>query len=146
MHFEVSGGNSLKGTIEPQGAKNEALQVISAVLLRRETVIISNVPDILDVNLLISLLESLGVEVIKISAGEYSFTAKNINPDYLLSEDFSIKSGHLRGSVMIAGPLLGRYNKAVIPQPGGDKIGRRRLDTRSEERRVGKEWRRREAL
>src|SRR5690606_16204716 len=129
MHFEVSGGNSLKGTIEPQGAKNEALQVISAVLLTRETVIISNVPDILDVNLLISLLESLGVEVIKISAGEYSFTAKNINLDYLLSEDFSIKSGHLRGSVMIAGPLLARYNKAVIPQPGGDKIGRRRLDT-----------------
>lgn len=129
MHFEVTGGNPLTGEITPQGAKNEALQVISACLLTGETVTISNIPDILDVNLLISLLKSIGVKVNHLSEGSYSFTAGVIDTGYLTSEDFLKKSGHLRGSVMIAGPLLARFQKAIIPRPGGDKIGRRRLDT-----------------
>lgn len=129
MHFEVTGGNALKGIIEPQGAKNEALQVISAVLLTEEPVTISNIPDILDVNLLINLLQEMGVKVEKLSPGQYRFTARNVNPDYITSEEFISKSGHLRGSVMIAGPMLARFGKALIPRPGGDKIGRRRLDT-----------------
>jgi UDP-N-acetylglucosamine 1-carboxyvinyltransferase len=127
--FEVRGGNRLKGDIVPQGAKNEALQIISAVLLTPETVTISNIPDILDVNLLIELLADIGVQVNRISRDTCEFTAANIDLPYLQSPEFKKKSGRLRGSVMIAGPLLARYGKAYIPKPGGDKIGRRRLDT-----------------
>ncbi|HEY0611470.1 MAG TPA: UDP-N-acetylglucosamine 1-carboxyvinyltransferase [Chitinophaga sp.] len=127
--FEVRGGHRLKGEIVPQGAKNEALQIISAVLLTPETVTISNIPDILDVNLLIELLADIGVQVNRISRDTCEFTAANIDMAYLQSPEFKKKSGRLRGSVMIAGPLLARYGKAYIPKPGGDKIGRRRLDT-----------------
>lgn len=127
--FEVRGGNRLKGEIVPQGAKNEALQIISAVLLTPETVTISNIPDILDVNLLIELLADIGVQVNRTSRDTCEFTAANIDMAYLQSPEFKKKSGRLRGSVMIAGPLLARYGKAYIPKPGGDKIGRRRLDT-----------------
>lgn len=128
--FEVRGGNRLKGEIIPQGAKNEALQIISAVLLTPEKVIISNIPDIIDVNLLIELLQDTGV---KVSRGEdrsvCEFQADAIDMEYLESAEFKKKSGRLRGSVMMAGPLLARFGKAYIPKPGGDKIGRRRLDT-----------------
>ncbi|WP_298740223.1 UDP-N-acetylglucosamine 1-carboxyvinyltransferase [uncultured Chitinophaga sp.] len=127
--FEVRGGNRLKGEIVPQGAKNEALQIISAVLLTPETVTISNIPDILDVNLLIELLADIGVQVNRVSRDTCEFTAADIDLAYLQSPEFKKKSGRLRGSVMIAGPLLARYGKAYIPKPGGDKIGRRRLDT-----------------
>jgi len=127
--FEVRGGNRLKGDIVPQGAKNEALQIISAVLLTPEKVTISNIPDILDVNLLIELLADIGVAVNRVSRDTCEFTAANIDMAYLQSAEFKKKSGRLRGSVMIAGPLLARYGKAYIPKPGGDKIGRRRLDT-----------------
>lgn len=127
--FEVIGGNKLKGTIIPQGAKNEALQVISAVLLSAEEVIIENIPDIIDVNLLIDLLKEMGVKVKQINSSTYSFIADDIDIDYLASQTFRNKGGMLRGSVMLAGPLLARFKKAYIPKPGGDKIGRRRLDT-----------------
>jgi UDP-N-acetylglucosamine 1-carboxyvinyltransferase len=127
--FEVRGGNRLKGEIVPQGAKNEALQIISAVLLTPEKVTISNIPDILDVNLLIELLGDIGVTVNRVSRDTCEFTAANIDMAYLQSPEFKKKSGRLRGSVMIAGPLLARFGKAYIPKPGGDKIGRRRLDT-----------------
>lgn len=127
--FEVKGGYSLKGEIIPQGAKNEALQIISATLMTPEEVIISNIPEILDVVKLIELLQSLGVEVERILEGEYSFKAKNINVEYLQTEDFKRQASSLRGSVMIIGPLLSRFGKAYLPKPGGDKIGRRRLDT-----------------
>ncbi len=127
--FEVRGGHRLKGEIVPQGAKNEALQIISAVLLTPEKVTISNIPDILDVNLLIELLGDIGVQVNRLSRDTCEFTAANIDMAYLQSPEFKKKSGRLRGSVMIAGPLLARYGKAYIPKPGGDKIGRRRLDT-----------------
>lgn len=127
--FEVRGGHRLKGEIVPQGAKNEALQIISAVLLTPETVTISNIPDILDVNLLIELLGDIGVQVNRVSRDTCEFTAANIDMAYLQSPEFKKKSGRLRGSVMIAGPLLARFGKAYIPKPGGDKIGRRRLDT-----------------
>jgi UDP-N-acetylglucosamine 1-carboxyvinyltransferase len=127
--FEVSGGKKLKGEITPQGAKNEALQIISAVLLTNEKVTIHNVPDIIDVNLQIELLESLGVKVEKIADHSYNFRADDVNIDHLSSQLFRDKTGKLRGSVMLAGPLLGRFKKAYIPKPGGDKIGRRRLDT-----------------
>lgn len=127
--FEVIGGKKLSGTIVPQGAKNEALQVISAVLLTNQTITIHNIPDILDVNLLIELLFDMGVQVNKISSHSYSFKADNVNDEYLSTDEFRNKSGKLRGSVMLAGPMLARYNKAYIPKPGGDKIGRRRLDT-----------------
>lgn len=127
--FEVIGGKQLKGNIVPQGAKNEALQILSAVVLTKEPVTISNIPDILDVNLLIELLQEMGVEVNRINQDTYQFQADNIQVDYLASEDFRKKSGRLRGSVMLAGPLLARFKKAFIPKPGGDKIGRRRLDT-----------------
>ncbi|MFN4007846.1 MAG: UDP-N-acetylglucosamine 1-carboxyvinyltransferase [Chitinophagaceae bacterium] len=127
--FEVFGGKTLKGTITPQGAKNEALQVISAVVLTDATVTISNIPNILDVNLLIELLQDIGVQVQQLSADTYSFTAAHINFDYVNSDAFRKKSGRLRGSVMLAGPMLARFQKAYIPKPGGDKIGRRRLDT-----------------
>lgn len=127
--FEVRGGHRLKGEIVPQGAKNEALQIISAVLLTPEKVTISNIPDILDVNLLIELLSDIGVQVNRISRDTCEFTAAQIDMAYLQSPEFKKKSGRLRGSVMIAGPLLARFGKAYIPKPGGDKIGRRRLDT-----------------
>jgi UDP-N-acetylglucosamine 1-carboxyvinyltransferase len=127
--FEVIGGRQLKGEIIPQGAKNEALQIINAVLLTPEKVTISNIPDILDVNLLIDLLGEMGVKIDRQSRDTCVFQADAVNIDYLRSEAYRNKSGRLRGSVMIAGPMLARYRKAFIPKPGGDKIGRRRLDT-----------------
>ncbi|WP_295237616.1 UDP-N-acetylglucosamine 1-carboxyvinyltransferase [Sediminibacterium sp.] len=127
--FEVIGGKQLKGSITPQGAKNEALQILSAVVLTKQTVTISNIPDILDVNLLIELLKEMGVQANRINQDTYQFQANEIDVDYLASEKFRQKSGRLRGSVMLAGPLLARFKKAFIPKPGGDKIGRRRLDT-----------------
>ncbi|KIC92129.1 UDP-N-acetylglucosamine 1-carboxyvinyltransferase [Flavihumibacter sp. ZG627] len=127
--FEVTGGKKLSGTIIPQGAKNEALQIISAVLLTPEAVTIRNIPDILDVNLLIELLQDMGVTVDRPERHTATFRANNVNIDYLHSEAFRSKSGRLRGSVMFAGPMLARFKKAFIPKPGGDKIGRRRLDT-----------------
>jgi UDP-N-acetylglucosamine 1-carboxyvinyltransferase len=127
--FEVTGGRRLKGEIIPQGAKNEALQVISAVLLSRGKITISNIPDILDVNLLIELLQEMGVKTNRSSRHVCSFQADDVNVDYLNSETYRKKSGRLRGSVMLAGPLLARFKIAFVPKPGGDKIGRRRLDT-----------------
>src|ERR1700744_955816 len=127
--FEVTGGNKLRGEIIPQGAKNEALQIISAVLLTPEKMTISNIPDILDVNLLIELLGEMGVKIDRISRDTCVFQADTIDIDYLRSDAFRTKSGKLRGSVMLAGPMLARFRKAYIPKPGGDKIGRRRLDT-----------------
>ncbi len=127
--FIIEGGHTLKGDITPQGAKNEALQVISAVLLTEERVVIKNIPCILDVNNLIYLLQDLGVKVEKLNETDFSFTAKDINLTYLESDEYLKKSAALRGSVMFAGPLLSRFKKASMPKPGGDKIGRRRLDT-----------------
>lgn len=127
--FVINGGKPLKGEITPQGAKNEALQVISAVLLTAEKVTISNIPDIKDVNKLIELLGDMGVIVERVNEHTYTFEAKDINQDFFLSEAFKSKGGGLRGSIMIVGPLLARFGKASIPKPGGDKIGRRRLDT-----------------
>lgn len=127
--FEIVGGKKLKGEIIPQGAKNEALQILSAVLLTEEEIIVSNIPDIKDVNKLIDLLIALGVSVNRMDKDTYSFEAKNINIDYFQSEEFKEKGSGLRGSIMIVGPLLARFGKAAIPKPGGDKIGRRRLDT-----------------
>jgi UDP-N-acetylglucosamine 1-carboxyvinyltransferase len=127
--FEIVGGKPLKGEIIPQGAKNEALQIISAVLLTEEKITISNIPDIKDVNKLIELIGDLGVQVERLSKDTYTFEAKNINLDFFQSESFRAKGGSLRGSIMIVGPLLARFGKAAIPKPGGDKIGRRRLDT-----------------
>src|SRR6476661_2651478 len=127
--FEVQGGIKLQGEIIPQGAKNEALQIISAVLLTPEEVTISNVPDITDVNLLITLLQEMNVKVVKKDAHTYSFQADDVDIEYLQSEAYHSQSGKLRGSVMFAGPLLARFKKAYLPKPGGDKIGRRRLDT-----------------
>jgi len=127
--FQIEGGRRLSGTIIPQGAKNEALQVICAVLLTPESVTISNIPDIIDVNNLIGLLADLGVEIIRENENSYTFKAENINLDYLYTEEFYLKSAALRGSVMLVGPMVARFGKAIIPKPGGDKIGRRRLDT-----------------
>ena len=127
--FIIEGGHRLSGTIAPQGAKNEALEVICATLLTTEEVIIRNVPDILDVNNLIKLLQDIGVKVKKLSPNEFSFQADEVNLDYLESSDFVKKCSSLRGSVLMIGPLLGRFGKATIAKPGGDKIGRRRLDT-----------------
>ncbi len=127
--FVVNGGKSLKGEITPQGAKNEALQVICAVLLTHEKVTIRNIPDIADVNKIIELLSSMGVKVIRESKSVASFEAQTINLDYLQTPEFRAQSVSLRGSVMVVGPLLARFGKAFIPKPGGDKIGRRRLDT-----------------
>src|SRR5829696_4769663 len=127
--FEVTGGKKLKGEIIPQGAKNEALQIISAVLLTGEKVTIGNIPDILDVNNLIDLLKEMKVKVERPERHTCTFQADNVNLNYLRSDEFKSKSGRLRGSVMLAGPMLARYKKAFIPKPGGDKIGRRRLDT-----------------
>ena len=130
--FKVKGGNNLSGIIIPQGAKNEALQVISAVLLTEKIVTIDNIPNIIDVNRLIDLLDNLGVTVKKINQNKYSFESKNIDLDYLNTIDFETKAKGLRGSIMIIGPLLSRFGKASIPKPGGDKIGRRKLDTHFE--------------
>ncbi|MEO6903401.1 MAG: UDP-N-acetylglucosamine 1-carboxyvinyltransferase [Bacteroidia bacterium] len=127
--FEIIGGNKLKGEIIPQGAKNEALQILCAVLLTPEKVVISNIPDIIDVNKLIDLLRDLGVKVEKTGHEEYTFQADYVNVDYLNSPEFKKKGSGLRGSIMIVGPLLSRFGKGYIPRPGGDKIGRRRLDT-----------------
>jgi UDP-N-acetylglucosamine 1-carboxyvinyltransferase len=128
-HFEVVGGKRLSGTIVPQGAKNEALQVLSAVLISASEITIHNVPDIVDVNLQIQLLQEMGVKVQPLQPGSFSFRADEVDFEYLGSPAFLAKSGKLRGSVMMAGALLGRYKKAYMPKPGGDKIGRRRLDT-----------------
>ncbi|MDY0097728.1 MAG: UDP-N-acetylglucosamine 1-carboxyvinyltransferase [Bacteroidales bacterium] len=127
--FIIQGGKTLKGEIIPQGAKNEALQVICAVLLTPHRVTIHNIPDISDVNILIDLLESLGVGITRESPGTISFEARNMNREYLSTKEFRILSSSLRGSIMIAGPLLARFGKVIIPRPGGDKIGRRRVDT-----------------
>lgn len=127
--FIIEGGHALSGTITPQGAKNEALEVICAALLTPEEVRIKNIPDILDVNNLIKLLTDIGVTVERISRNEYSFKAENINLGYLESDEFIRKCASLRGSVLMIGPLLARFGKAVVTKPGGDKIGRRRLDT-----------------
>ncbi|MEI6696778.1 MAG: UDP-N-acetylglucosamine 1-carboxyvinyltransferase [Bacteroidota bacterium] len=127
--FEITGGKRLQGEIIPQGAKNEALQVICAVLLTPEKITISNIPDIRDVNKLIELLSEMGVKVEKTATEQFTFQADDVNLEYLKTEAFKIKAASLRGSVMIVGPLLARFGKAYIPQPGGDKIGRRRLDT-----------------
>ncbi|MAZ31376.1 MAG: UDP-N-acetylglucosamine 1-carboxyvinyltransferase [Flavobacteriales bacterium] len=127
--FKIKGGKKLSGEITPQGAKNEALQIISAVLLTPEKVIVHNIPDIIDVNKLIEILIDLGVKVEKLTKGSYTFQADEIDLNYLLSESFKEKGGKLRGSIMIVGPLLARFGQAAIPRPGGDKIGRRRLDT-----------------
>ncbi|WP_317899995.1 UDP-N-acetylglucosamine 1-carboxyvinyltransferase [Aurantibacillus circumpalustris] len=127
--FEVHGGNKLKGDIIPQGAKNEALQVICAVLLTKEKVVIGNVPNIVDINKLIELLSELGVKVEKTGHEEFTFQADDVNVDYLVSPEFKKKGGSLRGSMMVVGPMLTRFGKAYMPKPGGDKIGRRRVDT-----------------
>ena len=127
--FEVRGGNKLEGEINPQGAKNEALQILSAVLLTAEPVEINNVPNIIDVILLIELLKEMNVKIEQLGANSYRFQADDVDVEYLQSEAYFKKSGRLRGSVMLAGPLLARFKKAYLPKPGGDKIGRRRLDT-----------------
>ena len=130
--FQIEGGHKLKGEIRPQGAKNEVLQILCAVLLTPQEVIIENIPDIIDVNKLIGILGNLGVKIQKLGKGKYSFKADDINLDYLKSELFKTQGGSLRGSIMIVGPLLARFGKGYIPRPGGDKIGRRRLDTHFE--------------
>ncbi len=128
-YFKVNGGKQLKGEIVPQGAKNEALQIISAVLLTSEKITIENIPDIRDVIKLIELLSDMGVSVQKLNNNTYTFEAKEVNQKFLLSQDFKNKGAGLRGSIMIVGPLLARFGKGFIPEPGGDKIGRRHLDT-----------------
>jgi len=130
--FKIEGGVPLKGEITPQGAKNEALQILCAVLLTPEKVTINNIPDIIDVNKLITLLKNLGVKVEKIGKGSYTFISDEVNMAYLESEAFKKEGSSLRGSIMIVGPLLARFGKGYIPKPGGDKIGRRRLDTHFE--------------
>ncbi|MDA8640122.1 UDP-N-acetylglucosamine 1-carboxyvinyltransferase [Flavobacteriaceae bacterium] len=130
--FIIKGGKQLKGNITPQGAKNEALQILCAVLLTPEKVTINNIPDIIDVNKLIQLLRNFGVKVEQIATGSYSFQADEINLDYLSSDQYKIDGRGLRGSIMLVGPLLARFGKGSIPRPGGDKIGRRRLDTHFE--------------
>ncbi|NCD43155.1 MAG: UDP-N-acetylglucosamine 1-carboxyvinyltransferase, partial [Bacteroidia bacterium] len=127
--FIINGGKRLAGEITPQGAKNEALQVLCATLLTDQPLEIANLPDILDVNNLIDLLCSMGVEKQQVNDTTIRFHAHTINFDYLKSEAFRLKAGKIRGSIMLAGPLLGRYQQAFISKPGGDKIGRRRLDT-----------------
>lgn len=130
--FEIYGGKPLKGELIPQGAKNEALQILCAVLLTPEKVTISNIPDIIDVNKLINLLQVMGVKIEKVEKGTYVFQAKDIDLEYLKTEDFKKRASSLRGSIMIVGPLLARFGRGYIPKPGGDKIGRRRLDTHFE--------------
>ncbi len=130
--FKIEGGHQLSGEITPQGAKNEALQILCAVLLTSKEVIINNIPDIVDVNKLISLLQDLGVKVAKKGKGSYSFKADDVDLDYLQSDRYKQDGSRLRGSIMLVGPLLGRFGRGYIPKPGGDKIGRRRLDTHFE--------------
>ena len=130
--FKIEGGHQLKGSIQPQGAKNEALQILCAVLLSPEKITIHNIPEIIDVNKLIDLLSKLGVKVNKLAKGSYSFQSDEINLEYLETEAFKVDGRGLRGSIMIVGPLLARFGKGYIPKPGGDKIGRRRLDTHFE--------------
>ena len=130
--FKIEGGHQLKGAIQPQGAKNEALQILCAVLLSPEKITINNIPEIIDVNKLIVLLGKLGVKVNKLGKGSYSFQADEINLEYLETDAFKVDGSGLRGSIMIVGPLLSRFGKGYIPKPGGDKIGRRRLDTHFE--------------
>ncbi|MDG1572776.1 UDP-N-acetylglucosamine 1-carboxyvinyltransferase [Robiginitalea sp. M366] len=130
--FRIEGGHTLKGAITPQGAKNEALQILCAVLLTPERVTIHNIPDIVDVNKLIAILENLGVKIQKKGKGSYTFKADDINLEYLRSEAFKVDGRALRGSIMLVGPLLARFGQGFIPKPGGDKIGRRRLDTHFE--------------
>ena len=130
--FQIEGGHKLKGEIRPQGAKNEALQILCAVLLTEEEVIIENIPDIRDVNKLIGILGNLGVKIQKLGKGKFAFRSDDINLNYLESELFKQEGSSLRGSIMIVGPLLARFGKGYIPRPGGDKIGRRRLDTHFE--------------
>lgn len=130
--FKIEGGNQLKGAIQPQGAKNEALQILCAVLLTSELVTINNIPNIIDVNKLIYLLNKLGVKINQLSDSSYTFQADEINLKYLESSEFKVDGAGLRGSIMIVGPLLARFGKGYIPKPGGDKIGRRRLDTHFE--------------
>ena len=130
--FKIEGGHKLQGAIQPQGAKNEALQIVCAVLLTAEPVTISNIPDIRDVNKLITILSHLGVKVQKKDKGTYTFQADNLDLAYLESDAFKEEGSALRGSIMIVGPLLARFGKGYIPRPGGDKIGRRRLDTHFE--------------
>lgn len=130
--FKIEGGNALKGEITPQGAKNEALQILCAVLITTEKVTIENIPDIRDVNKLIQILENLGVKIQKLAKGKYSFQSDELNLDYLESDQFKEEGSGIRGSIMIVGPLLARFGKGYIPTPGGDKIGRRRLDTHFE--------------
>ena len=127
--FIIEGGHPLSGSIKPQGAKNEALEVISAVLLTEEKVTISNIPDILDVKNLLDLFASMGVKVTRLEKGTYSFQADSLDRQFIFSEDFVRKCSRLRGSVMVAGPLLARFGEVYFPKPGGDKIGRRRVDT-----------------
>ena len=127
--FIIEGGRKLSGEIEPQGAKNEALQILCAVLLSPEKITINNLPDIVDINILIDLLSDLGVKIQKLSPISYTFKSDEINLDYLTSDEFKTKGTRIRGSIMIVGPLLARFGKGYIPKPGGDKIGRRRLDT-----------------
>lgn len=127
--FKIEGGHKLKGSIQPQGAKNEALQILCAVLLTPDVITIHNIPDIVDVNKLINLLKKLGVKVKKLSHGSFTFQADDVNLKYLESDEFKIDGRGLRGSIMIVGPLLARFGRGYIPKPGGDKIGRRRLDT-----------------
>ena len=130
--FKIEGGHKLNGTITPQGAKNEALQILCAVLLTPEKVTIHNIPDIIDINKLIFILGELGVKINKLDKNSYTFQADNINLEYLESPEFKRDGSSLRGSIMIVGPLLARFGKGYIPRPGGDKIGRRRLDTHFE--------------
>ncbi len=130
--FRIEGGHQLHGEITPQGAKNEALQILCAVLLSEEKITINNIPDIVDVNKLIALLEDLGVKIQKKGEGSYTFKADDVNLDYLQSAKFKEDGRGLRGSIMLVGPLLARFGKGYIPKPGGDKIGRRRLDTHFE--------------
>ncbi len=130
--FVIEGGHQLEGEITPQGAKNEALQIICAVLLTAEAVTIHNIPDIIDVNRLIVILRNFGVKVTELAKGSYTFQADEVNLDYLTSDEFKEEGKGLRGSVMLLGPFLGRFKKGSIPRPGGDKIGRRRLDTHFE--------------
>ena len=127
--FIIEGGRKLSGEIEPQGAKNEALQILCAVLLTPEKITINNLPDIVDINILIDLLSDLGVKIQKLSQSSYTFQSDEINLNYLTSDEFKTKGTRIRGSIMIVGPLLARFGKGYIPKPGGDKIGRRRLDT-----------------
>ena len=130
--FVIEGGKALKGSITPQGAKNEALQILCAVLLTADQITINNIPDIVDVNILITLLKNLGVKIIQLGPGSYQFQSDALDLDYLDSDQFKIDGKGLRGSIMLVGPLLARFGKGSIPRPGGDKIGRRRLDTHFE--------------